>query len=1020
MAIDPYQDFLVQPVDASWLQCNIECQEACPVGTNCRGYLNLAAEGRFEEGYILSREPNPVAAMCSYVCSAPCERACRRGDIDRPLAIRAMKRFLVEWHEASGIPDAMPHIEARAERIAIVGAGPAGMSVARELAMKGFQCTVFDSLPYAGGTMLIGVPAFRLPREAIEMDMRLIERLGVEFVFNTAIGQDITFEQLQKDYDSVAITAGAMNAVVLDVPGAELEGVQYGVDFMKKANLGEPLEVGRDVVVIGGGYTAMDCSRTSLRHGAANVAIVYRRTRSELVVDEEELGETEREGVRLEFLASPVEVLGEDGHVVGVKFIRNRLGEPDASGRRSPVPIPGSEFVIKADTVIPAVSQAADLTFLPVEGDFEVNRGRIKVDPATYATNVRGVFACGDFVTGPTTLIEAAGHGKKCAYAIDRYLTGRTDVSVAANVKITSSWRHEMPELYDVLPRQHIPMAPLQLRMPSTDPEVNFTAPVELGYDATEAVFAQHLDGAGEELQANALALRLAQLLFVYDELRTGSAVDDRDVGRPVPQGRPRAVHGGVAAADDDDVPADLQWFAQVRLLHEVHAVLDTLELSARHIQDDGIHRACRDRDRVVVLLQLLEGDVLTDRRVEHEFDAQALDQTHVHLDRFAGQPERRDTDQHRAAGVGQAVEDRALEALHRELPGDRHAGRSRANDRDALSAGFDVRHRIRDAGRFVPLDEEPFHRADGERPIDVAPPAGPLARRRADVGAHCRHGIRLPRQDVALFEPALRGEIQVAAAIGADGTRFLALDVALQPRRVDGLHEEVLVGVDRHVAECLSVVRTWGAGGTNGLGVTGSRENLHRSDEGLQKRGAAPHRTAGRDGSTGSPPASVIVPHGRAAAPAAARRRTARAARGDTGRRPNRVADFGSAARIGHLRRGPRRRLGRVADLGNAARMNGVLTSSVPSAANARTPRISPKIPERIALDMNPSHDRADIGRQSADWAGSSQPACSIIAGSTLSVRMRFMTGSTAAFEASATPATRAACPRTRPPGRS
>src|SRR5204863_164157 len=244
--------------------------------------------------------------MCSYVCSAPCERACRRGDIDRPLAIRAMKRFLVEWHEASGIPDVMPQITPREERVAVVGAGPAGLAVARELAMAGIQVTVFDSLPYGGGTMLIGVPAFRLPREAIEMDVRL----------------------------------------------------------------------------------------------------------------------------------------------------SNRLGEPDASGRRSPVPIEGSEFVIKADTVIPAVSQAADLTFLPVEANFEIGRGRVRVDPATYATNVRGVFACGDFVTGPTTLIEAAGHGKKCAYAIDRYLTGRTDVSVAANVKITSSWRHDMPELYDVLPRQ--------------------------------------------------------------------------------------------------------------------------------------------------------------------------------------------------------------------------------------------------------------------------------------------------------------------------------------------------------------------------------------------------------------------------------------------------------------------------------------------------------------------------------------------------------------------------------------
>jgi formate dehydrogenase major subunit len=347
---------------------------------------------------------------------------------------------------------------------------------------------VFDSLPYGGGTMLIGVPAFRLPREAIEMDIRLVERLGARFHYNTTIGVDLTFEDLQRDYEAIAITAGAMNPVVLDVPGADLEGVDYGVDFMKRANLGQEISVGKDVVVIGGGYTAMDCSRTSLRHGAERVSIVYRRTRSELVVDEEELGETEREGVRMEFLASPVEVLGEDGHVTGVKFIRNRLGAPDASGRRSPVPIEGSEFVIPAGVVIPAVSQAADLTFLPVEGAFEVNRGRVKVDPATYATNVRGVFACGDFVTGPTTLIEAAGHGKKAAYAIDRYLAGQSDVTVAANVKVTSSWRHEMPEFYDVLPRQHIPMIPLAERMPSTDPAVNFTTPVELGYDATGAV----------------------------------------------------------------------------------------------------------------------------------------------------------------------------------------------------------------------------------------------------------------------------------------------------------------------------------------------------------------------------------------------------------------------------------------------------------------------------------------------------------------------------------------------------
>ena len=489
MVIDTGQEFLVQPVDASWLQCNIECQEACPVGTNCRGYLNLAAEGRFEEGYILSREPNPVAAMCAYVCSAPCERACRRGDIDRPLAIRAMKRFLVEWHAQSGIPDEMPLITPLDTTVAVVGAGPAGLAVARELAVAGHQVTVFDELPMAGGTLLVGVPAFRLPREAIEMDFKLVERLGVTFHFDTRVGRDVTFDELRERFDAVAICAGAMSAVPLDVPGNELEGMQYGVDFMKRANLGEEVEVGTDVVIIGGGYTAMDCSRTSLRHGARNVTIAYRRTRSELVVDEEELGETEREGVNMEFLVSPVEILGDEhGHISGVKFVRNKLGEPDASGRRRPVPIEGSEYVVPAQTVIPAVSQAADNTFLPVEASFQINRGRMRVDPGTYATNVRGVFACGDFVTGPTTLIESAGHGKKCAYAIDRYLSGRSSVDVEANVRVVSSWRHEMPEPYDTLPRQHLPVLQTDQRLPSEDPQVNFSTISELGYTTDQAV----------------------------------------------------------------------------------------------------------------------------------------------------------------------------------------------------------------------------------------------------------------------------------------------------------------------------------------------------------------------------------------------------------------------------------------------------------------------------------------------------------------------------------------------------
>ena len=272
MAIDPPQEFLVQPVDASWLQCNIECQEACPVGTNCRGYLNLAAEGRFEEGYILSREPNPVAAMCSYVCSAPCERACRRGDIDRPLAIRAMKRFLVEWHEASGIPDVMPQITPRAERGRGRGAGLVGFAVARELA-TGRPGDGLRRAAYGGGTMLIGVPAFRLPREAIEMDLRLVERSASSFRYDTSIGPSTSRSRTSSgDYDAIAITRRRDERRHPRRPGSGPRGRPVRRRLHEE---GEPrwlpLVVGNDVVVIGGGYTAMDCARTSLRHGAEHV-----------------------------------------------------------------------------------------------------------------------------------------------------------------------------------------------------------------------------------------------------------------------------------------------------------------------------------------------------------------------------------------------------------------------------------------------------------------------------------------------------------------------------------------------------------------------------------------------------------------------------------------------------------------------------------------------------------------------------------------------------------------------------
>ena len=318
--------------------------------------------------------------------------------------------------------------------------------------------------------------------------------------------------------------------------------------------------------------------------------------------------------------------------------------------------------------------------------------------------------------------------------------------------------------------------------------------------DAREvAVLAGQLDRADEELHPDALALGLAQLLLVHDELGPRSTVGDGHVLGAVPEARARAVHRGVAAADDDDVAPDRHLLAQVRLLHVVDAVLDAVEVRAGDVEVDRVHGAGRDRDPVIVPLELVEGDVDADGGVEHELDAQPLDQADVHLDRLARQPEGGDADEHRAATEGQAVEHRELVALDRELARDREAGRAGADDGDPLGAGRDGRHDVGDPRRLVPLHEEPLHGADGQRPVDVAAAAGPLAGRRAHVRAHRRDRVGFARQDVALLEPAFGGEVEVAPAVGADGARFLALDVALQPGGVDRLYEEFLGRVDGH-----------------------------------------------------------------------------------------------------------------------------------------------------------------------------------------------------------------------------
>jgi NADPH-dependent glutamate synthase beta subunit-like oxidoreductase/ferredoxin len=439
--------YQVVEVGPAWYQDNIPCQEACPVKTNCRGYLNLAAAGEFEKAWELALDPNPMASICGSVCAAPCETACRRKEVDKPLSIRYVKKFLSDWtHENVSVDGqqyrqpAPPVYGPPAKKVAIVGAGCSGLSAASDLAKLGFGVTVYDALDQAGGTTLAGVPPFRLPREVIDRDIAGIVNENVELKMSTYVGRDIKLRELTERFDAVLVTAGCFEPTYIGIPGEESQGVMAGIVFLERAYRGRPVEVGKRVVVLGGGYTAMDCASTSWRLGAEDIYIVYRRSRDEMVVDEEELGETAREGMEFVYLASPVEVLADaKGHVRGVKFVRNRLGNPDASGRRAPEPIEGSEFEIPCETVLLALGQAPDRTFMNDFEPFRVKRWRdVKVDPETFQTAVESIFIAGDYRTGPTTIIEAVAEGRSAAQQIARYLD-----PIAASVDI--------PEYHEVV-----------------------------------------------------------------------------------------------------------------------------------------------------------------------------------------------------------------------------------------------------------------------------------------------------------------------------------------------------------------------------------------------------------------------------------------------------------------------------------------------------------------------------------------------------------------------------------------
>lgn len=411
------------------------CQAACPVGTNAGLYVSLIAQGRYDEALQVASEPNPFPSICGRVCTAPCEDVCRRGEFDLPIAIRDLKRFAMD----TGTPrrrKITPPKQWLLERVAIVGAGPTGLSAAYYLARRGYRVTVFDAMPVAGGMMAIGIPEYRLPRAEMNRDIEAMIELGVEIRLNTAIGRDISLDELQRDYDAVLLAVGAQRSQRLGVPGEGLPGVIPATAFLKDFNLNPETKIEGVVAVVGGGSTAMDAARSALRAGASEVHILYRRSRVEMPAQAEEVRAALEEGIHLHELVAPVQILSTEGRTSAVRCERMMLSEPDEKGRRKPVPVLGTEFDIPADSVLVAIGEAPDPSFLPEGTSVGVAPwGGLLIHPESLATGAPGVFAAGDVTYGPKSIIHAAAHGRKAARAIHAYL-GHVNLR---NV-------HEMPE----------------------------------------------------------------------------------------------------------------------------------------------------------------------------------------------------------------------------------------------------------------------------------------------------------------------------------------------------------------------------------------------------------------------------------------------------------------------------------------------------------------------------------------------------------------------------------------------
>ena len=402
--------------------CLGPCRLACPAGTDCQAYVKQVALGNTREAVRIVKEKLPLPASIGHVCPHPCERDCRRNLVEEPISIALIKRYMsmAELNDPERwTPERAP---ATGKRVGVIGGGPAGLTVAYYLALKGHDVTLTEQMPQMGGMLRYGIPQYRLPKDVVDAEVAEIAAAGVRMENGVKLGKDVSFADYRAKYDAVIVAIGAWKSSPLGCPGEELQGVYGGIDFLRSVALHDPLPIGKSVAIVGGGNTAMDACRTAVRLGAENVYVIYRRTRKEMPAAEDEIEEAMEEGVTFKFLTNPAELLGENGKVKQVKLQVMALGEPDASGRRSPVPVEGKFEYLDVDSVIAAIGQKVD----PAGFDVELNRrGIIAADEATFRTNLEGVFAVGDATNkGADIAIAAIGEGSKAADVVDSYLRG--------------------------------------------------------------------------------------------------------------------------------------------------------------------------------------------------------------------------------------------------------------------------------------------------------------------------------------------------------------------------------------------------------------------------------------------------------------------------------------------------------------------------------------------------------------------------------------------------------------------